>query len=1117
MAEVAGLVLGAVGIVGVIGAFKDAVDLFNVIADSRYRGRDYEILDTKLDIERTLMLQWAARVKLMRPDYDQRLDDPSNQKLVVRILGCVSTLFTDLNAPELQQRYGVEDVSSDPDSAATDRALTTRNRVGSIRWQNFIDDYMAHRSQLVKKTPVVTTVNKVRWIIRDRHKFEALIQELSHFSTKLNEILPAVSGGALSSRAMTDKDLEAISGIRELKVLIEASVGNRTDIAQSAEDLLRKRCRSCILNKLWFRRIDDRRESIRPAHKQTLQWLLNNKSKQNSWDDLTTWLRSSSGIYWVSGKAGSGKSTLMKHLYISDELQKLLSQWAGRERYFIGNFFFMNLGSREQKSQDGLSRTLLYQILSENPGIIPKALPHMWKELHDADNTNGPADISTPSLQETMHAFKVIAMERHQIGRFCFLIDGLDELTGNYMDGISFLKSLAAHPDIKVIVSSRPIPDCVAAFSHFPGLRLQDLNRTDISTYVDDLIGRHEYMKKIFRRSPAEGKQIIQDIIDKSSGVFLWVVLACRSLTDGFADHDNIAELRQRVDELPPELEQMFEHMLNTIKKRHREQGARLLRLFYTHQRIVHHLKFTRSMDETMFALGLALIDQHQTTPISIEYLEDDVKYDLCTDISGRLRSRCGGLLEVSTQLDCICSSDQCLQRPDGCSGAKVIFMHRTIFEFLDNDSTWELECLRLPKCDLFDPNAALSFYFLHLAKQSLYMSNSIRLRQKTATFLIDGLRFAGLADLQGSSSGPDTFFNNLHIIIQDPAFTKGRFASFHGLGLLASEVKEEKWHHEKNTQLRLAIEAGAVNYVKRHPGLEALVRHSNTSCSLEICQPLLRHAIRRPILDPALLEIQESDMTVARAISLDMIKLLLELGCRIGGDELLPNSDGVLAVDTAQGSLFRVLLRRIDSNLLHYSESEMQDVAHILEICLGSGASWSEFSSYQGKWARESGKEYALLLELLHSREIPFMVIGSSRQLEETYQPVIEESRKSSAKQRENRNTGQPEMHLKSLQHKPKNRRVPQVKVISDSEPEASTRKLQHASIRDPMFAVPGYRDLTESGFWDQTSFSSAMENTCIDAEVVDERQYYRKSKSPNIFSRMKAAIKSKLKMGKQ
>jgi hypothetical protein len=59
MAEVAGLFLGAVAL---LGTFKDCIDLFSYISAARSLGNDYEILNTKLDIEKTLLLQWADRV-----------------------------------------------------------------------------------------------------------------------------------------------------------------------------------------------------------------------------------------------------------------------------------------------------------------------------------------------------------------------------------------------------------------------------------------------------------------------------------------------------------------------------------------------------------------------------------------------------------------------------------------------------------------------------------------------------------------------------------------------------------------------------------------------------------------------------------------------------------------------------------------------------------------------------------------------------------------------------------------------------------------------------------------------------------------------------------------------
>jgi len=57
MAEIAGLALGAVGIVGLVGAFKDIVELFNLIVDTGNLGCEFQLLTTKLDIEKTLLLR----------------------------------------------------------------------------------------------------------------------------------------------------------------------------------------------------------------------------------------------------------------------------------------------------------------------------------------------------------------------------------------------------------------------------------------------------------------------------------------------------------------------------------------------------------------------------------------------------------------------------------------------------------------------------------------------------------------------------------------------------------------------------------------------------------------------------------------------------------------------------------------------------------------------------------------------------------------------------------------------------------------------------------------------------------------------------------------------------
>ena len=74
MAEAAGLALGVVALAGI---FKDCIDLFGYITASRNLGQDYDLLTTKLDVKKLLLLRWSERVGLFHPNYDCRLDDPS--------------------------------------------------------------------------------------------------------------------------------------------------------------------------------------------------------------------------------------------------------------------------------------------------------------------------------------------------------------------------------------------------------------------------------------------------------------------------------------------------------------------------------------------------------------------------------------------------------------------------------------------------------------------------------------------------------------------------------------------------------------------------------------------------------------------------------------------------------------------------------------------------------------------------------------------------------------------------------------------------------------------------------------------------------------------------------
>ena len=131
-----------------------------------------------------------------------------------------------------------------------------------------------------------------------------------------------------------------------------------------------------ILKSLFYTDISSRQEQVDSQFdgiKNSYDWVfdelpvreLGTYDQSYRWDDFARWLRSGHGVYWINGKAGSGKSTLMNHICNHSRRLELLGEWCSIRRLLTPTFFFWNAGTRLQKSIDGLLRSLIYQMLKE--------------------------------------------------------------------------------------------------------------------------------------------------------------------------------------------------------------------------------------------------------------------------------------------------------------------------------------------------------------------------------------------------------------------------------------------------------------------------------------------------------------------------------------------------------------------------------------------------------------------------------------------------------------------------------------------------------------------------------------------------------------------------------
>lgn len=726
----------AIGVIGLAGVLKSCVELFGYFSTYHSYGHDYNLLDAKLHVEKAVLLQWADRVRLLHEDYDRRLDNPIIREAVSHILSSIIHLLSETSS--LQQRYGVEQ-KDEP------RSKSQSSAIGASLMEKFKDDYNAMQLRIHHRKATTSTSDKLRWMIVDKDKFNTLIAELSHFTSKLDALLPGDSSERTVSLLASLIRNEVLSVYKEnARLLPQQAADGRlegNDILQEARDQDR------ALKSLWFRCMDDRKDSVSPAHVKTLQWALKPACEREAceaeWDDLSEWLRSGTGVYWICGKAGSGKSTLMKYLQDNPDTRAPLQAWAGDLPLTIGSFFFWGLGTRKQKSLEGLSRAILYRLLEAESSYLPSALPRLWQEVR----VNVHEEPDSPSSGELRAASEFMTKRFQPKRRFCLFIDGLDEFQGNFHDAIKLVRGLCSNPAIKVIVSSRPIAICYDAFSRVPQLHMESLTRNDIKEYIYDVIGSHDYMK-ILAGSGVQSPNILTNkLIEKASGVFLWVILACRSILDGFAAYDTIAELCRRVDDLPPELEDLFVHMLNSVDRRYHEQTAKTLKILYTRKASNDHLA----------TIELAFFDRNGMDSVSNNPLESITAHEahkICSAMMARLRSRCGGLLQAEPRLGfarlsgsdadpnliCWCPSrETCswIEREDHNSSlhthksggfpehSKIEFMHRTVFEFLDNPKVWDLAPLRIS-----DPtfSVACALAGMELQLSYLYCQNGARL-----------------------------------------------------------------------------------------------------------------------------------------------------------------------------------------------------------------------------------------------------------------------------------------------------------------------------------------------------------------------------------------------------
>lgn len=486
--------------------------------------------------------------------------------------------------------------------------------------------------------------------------------------------------------------------------LTRIHISSKIDAHETSHVLRDQRER--VLSSLKFESMYARENAspINQSHEGTFQWIfkdvsesnnssedvskydrsLNNDSESGSssdggfyapkpvWSSFVHWLQSDEKFYWISGKPGSGKSSLIRYLVLDPRTTDLLQRRPSAENTKVLRSFIWAAGNNIQRSQKGVLATLLHELLSDEAMPIDQVTKQYsmkrsiedWslKELQD-------------SLQYTL---------RQSSAPTCIFIDGLDEIDSREFGGlrglVKLVKSLAQIPNTKFCLGSRPEPLLAMEFAQLPQLRLQDLTRKDMRKHVE------ESLREIHERYITQDRfqKLIETILRQAEGVFLWVSLVTRSICNGLIA-DEWDTLLERVKQLPSDLHDLYQNMWNRMNKEDQQ--------------------LYKSDAASYFSLVCQRLEENQSAPLLFVMMistkpelrrrflaggqENNEEY-LIGELQifrRQVQVRCAGLLDVpEVRIECLIDEDP------------ITFIHRSARDFIQDTEEGKqiLQCDRI-------------------------------------------------------------------------------------------------------------------------------------------------------------------------------------------------------------------------------------------------------------------------------------------------------------------------------------------------------------------------------------------------------------------------------------
>ncbi|KAI1362401.1 hypothetical protein F5Y08DRAFT_341737 [Xylaria arbuscula] len=299
--------------------------------------------------------------------------------------------------------------------------------------------------------------------------------------------------------------------------------------------------------------------SARETHTRSFDWLFESSSdRDGNGTDFRNWVTSPSSsqpTFWITGMPGSGKSTLMEVLN-----EHLRHEALSRRTNVVSYFFVYNRPN--QKGVKGLVQSILHQLLSKSPELIPFIAPSRWDTLVLFGEDPKPIDIM--ELQQLLVS---TLRQGHQSYSTFILIDALDEceVTKGDLEIRELLSKITACPNTKVCISSRYLPHLQSLIDGAPRLILENCNKRDIEDFITSKIEAQFLLHRHSIISLGIKEQLIYELTIGAEGCFLWAVLATDAIRKLVTERHGDDDLLRFVNNVPKGLTRLFRCFLDEL------------------------------------------------------------------------------------------------------------------------------------------------------------------------------------------------------------------------------------------------------------------------------------------------------------------------------------------------------------------------------------------------------------------------------------------------------------------------------------------------------------------------------------------------------------------------